>query len=137
MRSIVAQMLGEADFHSPEEREQLEVGAAKSAGCPRPESARTVQQMVRNLRERSQRKIGIEMEKEHFRNGKPKDKTPGAVADAHLRKNPNYYPVKRKPEGSAEALRWVKEHCGHCPASRAKQRAAGLRARRPGLTHRI
>jgi len=92
---------------------------------------------VNSLLERSQREIGAELEREHFSHGKPKDKTPGEVADTHLGENPNYYPTSKKPKGDSEALRWVKEHCGHCPADRSKRRMAKLRARRPDLTHRI
>jgi hypothetical protein len=61
-----------------------------------------------SLPERNQHEIGTKLEKEHFRQGKPKDKTPGQVADTHLRENPQYYPTSRKPKGSKEALRWVK-----------------------------
>ena len=65
------------------------------------------------IEERSQHEIGRELEKEHFRNGKLKDKTPGEVADTHIEENPKYYPATKKPKGAKEALRWV-EHCGHC-----------------------
>jgi len=85
------------------------------------------------LEERSQHEIGAELEKEHFRHGRPKDKTPGQVADTHLRENPRYYPTKPKPKGDSEALRWVKEHCGHCPGDRTKKRLDKLFKRRPDL----
>lgn len=52
--------------------------------------------------------IGTELEKEHFRGGKPKDTTPREVAATHLGENPHYYPLSKKPKGAKEALRWVK-----------------------------
>lgn len=52
--------------------------------------------------------VGTELEKEHFRGGKPKDKTPAEVAATHLGENPDYYPLNKKPKGAKEALRWVK-----------------------------
>lgn len=85
------------------------------------------------LEERSQHEIGTELEKEHFRGGKPKDKTPGQVADTHLGENPRYYPTNKKPKGAKEALRWVKEHCGHCGQDRTSKRLTKLFKRRPDL----
>ena len=42
MNAIVARMLGEADFHSPEERAQLQAGAHGEADKGNPEEAREV-----------------------------------------------------------------------------------------------
>lgn len=105
-----------------------------------------VDQLIPPLDERSQHEIGTELEKEHFRGGKPKDKTPGAVADTHLGENPRYYPTTRKPKGSKEALRWVRDakdalvtvnslldHCGHCGGDRTSKRLTKLFKRRPDL----
>ncbi len=89
-----------------------------------------IDQLIPAVEERSQHAIGTELEKEHFRNGKPKDKTPGQVANTHLGENPRYYPTSKKPRGKKEAIRWVEalaahrwidEHCGHCPEDRIKK----------------
>lgn len=60
------------------------------------------------LEDHTQLSVGTELEKEHFRGGKPKDTTPREVAATHLGENPNYYPLSKKPKGAKEALRWVK-----------------------------
>ncbi len=54
------------------------------------------------------RRIGTEVEKEHFQGGRNVDRTPGAVAQTHMRENPHYYPTHAKPRGAKEALRWVR-----------------------------
>lgn len=57
--------------------------------------------------------IGTEIEKEHFtKSGKPKDKTPRAVATTHVDENPpdvDYYPTQKKPKGAGEKLTWTNE----------------------------
>lgn len=61
------------------------------------------------VEERSQLEIGTEVEKEHFRGGKPVDTTPRKVAQTHIGENPRYYPTRPKPKGAKERLIWTKE----------------------------
>ena len=81
-----------------------------AAGLTKPKQESLVDQLIPPLDEESQLEIGTKVEKEHFtKSGKPKDKTPRAVAKTHLGENPHYYPKTKKPRGSLETLKWVKE----------------------------
>ena len=51
---------------------------------------------------------GIKIEKEHT----PSKAKRAKLAKTHLKENPHYYPLGKKPKGSKEALRWVKENQG-------------------------
>lgn len=67
-----------------------------------------IDSLIPPLDERSQLEVGTKLEKEHFtKSGKPKDKTPRAVAKTHLGENPKYYPTGQKPKGGLETLKWV------------------------------
>lgn len=96
------------ELQAPENVRAKELGRL-AAGLLKSKQENLVDLLVPPLDERSQLEIGTEIEREHFRNGKPKDKTPRAVAKTHLGENPHYYPKTKKPRNSLETLKWVKE----------------------------
>lgn len=84
------------------------INECTTCGCNRPWDDHG-KGMPTSKNSQKQLKIGAKIEKEHFKGGKKKDHTPEEVAKTHLKENPKYYPSGKKPHGSKEALRYVKE----------------------------